>query len=90
MNGFRRGDEMNVCIASLIKLLEPKQEQFLYVIQRGIMHEVLRVQISADFRTSAWIACEGGIPCFLLLRFLLQKSMHAIINEATFSFILGR
>lgn len=56
VNGFRRGDEMNVCIASLFKLLEPKQEQFLYVIQRGIMHEVLRVQISADFRTSAWIA----------------------------------
>lgn len=56
VNGFRRGDEMHVSIASLIKLLEPKQEQFLYVIQRGIVHEVLRVQISADFRTSAWIA----------------------------------
>lgn len=56
VNGFRRGDQMHVVIASLTKLLEPKQEQFLCVIQRGIMHEVLRVQISADFRTSAWIA----------------------------------
>ncbi|XP_057832153.2 uncharacterized protein LOC131042847 [Cryptomeria japonica] len=56
VNGFRRGDEMHVCIAPLSKLLEPKQEQFLYVIQRGAIHEVLRVQISADFRSSAWVA----------------------------------
>lgn len=56
VNGFRRGDEMHVCIAPLLKLLEPTQERFLYVIQRGTVHEVLRVQISADFRTSAWIA----------------------------------
>eukprot|EP01018_Ginkgo_biloba_P017719 Gb_39650 [translate_table: standard] len=58
MIGFRRSDEMHVRIASLAELLKPKQQELLNVLQRGTVHEVLRVQISADFRTSAWIARE--------------------------------
>lgn len=55
-NGFRRHDEMHVCITSLIELTELARRFFLEVIDRGTRHEVLRVQISADFKSSAWVA----------------------------------
>ncbi|KAJ7532649.1 hypothetical protein O6H91_13G036700 [Diphasiastrum complanatum] len=55
MNGFRRQDEMHVKMASLLELTEPSQNVLLQVIKRGTLHEVLRVQISADFKSSAWL-----------------------------------
>ena len=33
-----------------------KARQVLAVVTRGAVHEVMRVQISADFDTSAWVA----------------------------------
>ncbi|MCO5594994.1 hypothetical protein L7F22_049031 [Adiantum nelumboides] len=55
-NGFRRHDEMHMRIASLLTLAELEPPSFLEVIDRGTLHEVLRVQISADFESSAWVA----------------------------------
>ncbi|KAH7373479.1 hypothetical protein KP509_17G058900 [Ceratopteris richardii] len=55
-NGFRRHDEMHMQIASLLTLAELEAPSFLEVIDRGTRHEVLRVQISADFESSAWVA----------------------------------
>lgn len=55
-NGFRRHDEMHIRITSLNDLTEIGRMHLLEVIDRGTLHEVLRVQISADFKSSAWIA----------------------------------
>ncbi|KAI5084447.1 hypothetical protein GOP47_0000616 [Adiantum capillus-veneris] len=55
-NGFRRHDEMHMRISSLLTLAELEPPSFLEVIDRGTLHEVLRVQISADFESSAWVA----------------------------------
>ncbi|XP_024528463.1 uncharacterized protein LOC9631098 isoform X2 [Selaginella moellendorffii] len=54
-NGFRRRDEMHMKIASLYELTEPRQRFLFKVMERGTVHEVLRVQISADFKSSAWV-----------------------------------
>lgn len=55
-NGFRRHDEMHMRISSLLTLAELEPPSFVEVIDRGTLHEVLRVQISADFESSAWVA----------------------------------
>lgn len=55
-NRYRRPDEMHMRISSLVSLTESESCSFLEVIDRGTLHEVLRVQISADFESSAWVA----------------------------------
>ena len=91
MNGFRRGDEMHVCIAPLSKLLEPKQEQLLYVIQRGAIHEVLRVQISADFRSSAWIARDMHSQRWLMYIgiYWSSKSLNSVNVNVRVPILIG-
>lgn len=54
-NGFRRRDEMHVRMASMASLAEPENLALFQVLDRGTLHEVLRVQISADFESSAWV-----------------------------------
>ena len=54
-NGFRRRDEMHVRMASMSTLAEPESVGLFQVLDRGTLHEVLRVQISADFESSAWV-----------------------------------
>ncbi|ERN16929.1 hypothetical protein AMTRI_Chr02g264650 [Amborella trichopoda] len=53
-HGFRRCDEMHVRRSSLGELFKPEKSEILSMLYRGVIHEVLRVQISADFGTSAW------------------------------------
>lgn len=55
-NGFRRRDDMHICTASMDELADPANRHLLNVMERGTVHEVLRVQISADFKSSAWVA----------------------------------
>ena len=54
-NGFRRRDEMHVRNVSISALAEPESVALFQVLDRGTLHEVLRVQISADFESSAWV-----------------------------------
>lgn len=53
--GFRMRDEWHSCASTLMKLLLDEDEELvLGVLQRGAVHEVLRIQISAnDHRTSS-------------------------------------
>ncbi|CAK9208284.1 unnamed protein product [Sphagnum tenellum] len=55
-NGFRRRDEMHLHTTSLYLLTELENNSVFQVLDRGILHEVLRVQISADFGSSAWVS----------------------------------
>jgi len=54
-NGFRRQDEMHVRKVLMSTLTEPDSTPLFHVLDRGTLHEVLRVQISADFESSAWV-----------------------------------
>lgn len=54
-NGFRRRDEMQIRMASIANLTEPESVPLFQILDRGTLHEVLRVQISADFESSAWV-----------------------------------
>ncbi|CAN6469384.1 unnamed protein product [Victoria cruziana] len=53
--GFRQRDEVRVNRVSLLDILKPENQEILWVLERGVVHEVLRVQISTDdCRISAW------------------------------------
>eukprot|EP00897_Mesotaenium_endlicherianum_P006911 jgi/Mesen1/6248/ME000323S05378 len=59
--GFRLRDAMHTSTLDLDHLTNSAAGRSsghlqLMILERGILHEVLRVQVSADFRTSAWVA----------------------------------
>ncbi|GBG76089.1 hypothetical protein CBR_g21749 [Chara braunii] len=52
--GYRRRDEMQV----INKQLADCCNDVVHILERGAMHEVRRIQISADFQSSAWVGRE--------------------------------
>lgn len=62
-NGFRRRDEMHVRTASMYEMADPERMSLFHVLDRGTLHEVLRVQISADFGSSAWVQQDMHAHC---------------------------
>ncbi|KAF3774860.1 hypothetical protein EJ110_NYTH52143 [Nymphaea thermarum] len=53
--GFRQRDEVRVNRVSLLDILKPENQETLWVLERGVVHEVLRVQISTeDAQISGW------------------------------------
>ena len=55
-SGFRLKDDLHINNLTLLKLLEGKQEGLFHILEKGAVYEISRVQISADFNSSAWVA----------------------------------
>ena len=55
-SGFRLKDDLHINNLTLLKLLEEKQEGLFDILEKGAVYEISRVQISADFNSSAWVA----------------------------------
>ena len=55
-SAFRLKDDLHIHNITLLKLMEEKHQRLFAVLEKGAVYEILRVQISADFNSSAWVA----------------------------------
>ena len=54
--GFRLKDHLHIENITLVQLMEEKHLGLFAILEKGAVYEIMRVQISANFNSSAWVA----------------------------------